>query len=80
MVMKTETIAAGVFKARCLQIMDDVQRSGSEVIITKHGKSVARLTPVVREAPRPVYGALRGSIQIKGDIIKASGEAWNADS
>ncbi len=39
-------IPAGEFKAKCLKLMDEVQQTGQEVIITKRGKPVARLVPV----------------------------------
>ncbi|MCX5905560.1 MAG: type II toxin-antitoxin system Phd/YefM family antitoxin, partial [Proteobacteria bacterium] len=34
---------AGEFKAKCLKIMDQVKNYHEEVIITKHGKPVAKL-------------------------------------
>ena len=34
-------MAAGVFKANCLAVMDDVQAKRETVVITKHGKPVA---------------------------------------
>jgi prevent-host-death family protein len=37
---------AGQFKTHCLAVMDQVQESGEPVLITKHGKPVAKLIPV----------------------------------
>ena len=37
---------AGEFKAKCLKIMDQVKNYHEEIIITKHGKPVAKLVPV----------------------------------
>ena len=39
-------IAAGVFKARCLTLMDDVRSTREPLIITKRGKPVAKLVPI----------------------------------
>jgi prevent-host-death family protein len=36
---------AGEFKAKCLAVMDEVAATGEPVVITKHGKRVARLVP-----------------------------------
>lgn len=47
--MKTRTIPAGIFKARCLAIMDEVQAKRQAVVITKRGKPVAKLVPVEKE-------------------------------
>ena len=41
------TIAAGEFKAKCLAVMDEVQATGQPVVVTKRGKPVVRLTPVI---------------------------------
>src|SRR5260370_42242667 len=38
-------MAGGIFKAQCLAIMDQVLQSGEPVLITKHGKPVAKLVP-----------------------------------
>jgi prevent-host-death family protein len=68
--MKTKTIPAGTFKARCLAIMDEVQAKHQAVIITKRGRAVAKLVPVEQEKD-DIFGFLKGkgTIEIKGDII-----------
>ena len=72
-------IAAGKFKATCLELMDRVQRTREEVVITKRGKAVARLVPVDADAPRPTFGLLSDQTQVYGDIVAPTGEAWDAD-
>jgi len=44
--MKTKSMPAGEFKNKCLAVMDEVQAKCESVIITKHGKPVAKLVPV----------------------------------
>jgi prevent-host-death family protein len=67
-------IPAGQFKARCLAILDDVQRQRRGVVITKRGKPVARLVPV----EDPDGGdALRGSVLYEGDLISPLSERWD---
>ena len=59
---------AGEFKAQCLAVMDEVQQTGVPVLITKHGKPVAKLVP----APDPaddVFGYMAGKVKIIGDIV-----------
>ena len=59
---------AGKFKAQCLAVMDEVQQTGVPVLITKHGKPVAKLVP----APDPaddVFGYMAGKVKIVGDIV-----------
>ena len=75
-------VPAGKFKATCLDLMDRVASTGEEVIITKHGKPVAKLVAAqrTRKAPRSVHGCMRGTIlsSAVGDLF-STGERWDAD-
>jgi len=73
MVTKAKSIPAGQFKARCLALLDEVAERGAELVVTKHGRPVARVVPV--EAPPD----LSGSIVREGDLVAPTGEAWNAE-
>jgi prevent-host-death family protein len=73
------SIPAAVFKAECLKLMDEVARTGRSIVITKHGKPVAQLAPVAAE-PGSLFGYMRNTVQIKGDVVAATGETWNAIS
>ena len=75
----TRTIKASEFKAKCLKIMDEVAESGEEVIITKHGRPVSRLTPY-REKPKSLFGRGKGMIQIHGDIVEPMPAEWFEDA
>ncbi|KZD09692.1 type II toxin-antitoxin system Phd/YefM family antitoxin [Oceanibaculum pacificum] len=57
--MTASTMNATEFKAHCLQVMDEVARTGQAVTITKRGKPVARIVPA-REDPKEAFGALKG--------------------
>lgn len=41
-----KTIPAGVFKTKCLAIMDEVKAKRQTVVITKQGQPVAKLVPI----------------------------------
>jgi prevent-host-death family protein len=73
--MVGKTVKAAEFKAKCLDLMDQVAATGNPLTITKRGKPVARLVPV-QQRPKSLFGALKGHIQIKGDIV---GEIVGAD-
>jgi prevent-host-death family protein len=66
--MKTKTIPAGTFKARCLAIMDEVQAKRQAVVITKRGKPVAKLVPVEQEKD-DIFGFLKGKVKVIGDVV-----------
>jgi prevent-host-death family protein len=71
-------IAAGKFKATCLALLDEVQSGRQEIVITKRGKAVAKLVPVGEKAPE-IFGRMKGSIEILGDIVSPIGEIWDAE-
>ncbi len=70
-------MAAGTFKAKCLAVMDEVQSKRETVIITKHGKPVAKLVPVERENDE-IFGFFVGKGRIVGDVLSPalSLEEW----
>ncbi len=72
-----QEIAAGEFKAKCLRLLDEVQRTRKEILITKRGRPVARLLPVGEVSP--ILGRMRGSAEIAGDLLAPVGELWNVD-
>jgi len=59
---------AGKFKAQCLAVMDEVLHTGEPVLITKHGKPVAKLVPASKSAD-DVFGFMAGKVKIVGDIV-----------
>ena len=73
-----KTIAAGEFKAKCLRLLDEVQQSRKEIVITKRGRPVARLLPAEEKFPE-IFGRMAGSAKILGDIISPVGDMWDAD-
>lgn len=73
-----KTIQASEFKAKCLKIMDDVARTGEEVVITKNGKAISKLVPY-REPKQSLFGIHAGRLTVVGDILAPVGGEWDAD-
>lgn len=71
----TGTVAASDFKARCLRLLDEVDEHGTELVITKRGRPVAKLVPI-RTGSRSARGAWKGLGEICGDIVQAD---WTDD-
>jgi prevent-host-death family protein len=69
MSMDVREVPAGSFKQGCLAILDEVASTHCEVVITKRGKPVARLVPVVSdtELERQILDALRGRARVLVD-------------
>ncbi len=62
-------IPATEFKARCLELMDRVAERRETYVITKRGKPVAKLVPLERNPKDSIFGWLRASGSIEGDIL-----------
>jgi antitoxin (DNA-binding transcriptional repressor) of toxin-antitoxin stability system len=61
----TQTISASEFKAKCLNILDRLDKHELErVIITKRGRTVGVLLPPETVAVQDLYGSMRGSVII----------------
>jgi prevent-host-death family protein len=70
-------IPAAAFKAECLKLMDQVEKTREPIIITKHGRPVAQLAPVPPD-PRSLFGYMKGTVKIVGDIVAPVESDWSA--
>lgn len=70
------TIGAGEFKAKCLQLIDEVAAHRQPLIITKRGQPLAKLVPI--DSPRALFGAMVGSVTHQEDIISPLDVPWDA--
>lgn len=75
---QSRRVKASEFKATCLRLMDEVDESGGEIIITKNGRPVARLT-AFHERPRSLFGIDRGKLTIVRDIISPIDVEWDVE-
>lgn len=77
-VIESRTIKASEFKARCLQLMDEVAASGESLVITKRGRPVSRLV-AYRDKPKSLFGIHRDGAKILGDLIAPLDVEWEAN-
>ncbi|HEY1696242.1 MAG TPA: type II toxin-antitoxin system prevent-host-death family antitoxin [Polyangiaceae bacterium] len=70
-------MTAARFRAECLQVLDTVASAGTEVVVTKRGKPVARIVPI-GDPPAVRYGALRRITKIvdADDDLLSVNETW----
>ena len=71
-----KTMGAAKFKEQCLSVLDRVDPDG--VVITKHGKPVAKLIPISTDGAA-LIGALKGELLIRSDILSTNLD-WDAQS
>jgi prevent-host-death family protein len=75
-----KTMPVTKFKAQCLSLIDEVHDKHEEIIITRHGKPVARIVPF-DEKPDSIFGALREFGKITGDLVSPvdDPESWECE-
>lgn len=75
--MAEREIKAGEFKARCLQLMDEVAETGDTIVVTKRGKPVAKLVAATPKPVGPLFGFFKGL-----EVVDPNDEllsAWDDD-
>ncbi len=71
-------INASTFKAQCLALIDEVAESGQSITVTKRGKAKVQIV-AVREKPKTLWGATKGTFKILGDIVGPLDEGYDED-
>jgi len=70
-----KSVPAAQFREQCLALLDRVGPDG--IIITKHGKPVAKLVPIHTDSAK-LIGSFKGKIKIKGNILSTAVK-WDAE-
>ncbi len=69
-----KTILVSEFKAKCIGLLKQVQKTKKPLVVTLRGKPLARVEPIVQAKKRVRLVALKGWMEIKGDIIHSTME------
>lgn len=65
---------ASTFKARCLALLDEVQSTHATIVVTKHGRPVAKLGPL--DEPPATIGSVTLLVGDDEDYF-STGERWD---
>ena len=80
--------ALGVVAAGCLGGSQHATLSASDALAQarndgfvnpKRGRPVAKLVPVSKAGVRDVFGCMRGTVTVVGDLVAPLEEPWEAD-
>lgn len=74
-------VGAARFKATCLELLDRVRESGEDIVVTKHGKPVAKVVRYEAKKTRPVkfVGSMKGTVLYYDRPLDPLDEVWDAD-
>lgn len=73
--MSETVVQASTFKARCLALLDEVEATRHTIVVTKHGRPVAKLVPLDDAA------SIAGSVTLLADEDEnyfSTGRRWDA--
>jgi prevent-host-death family protein len=77
MVMSNRVVSASKFKAECLAMLDEVAATGEEIVVTKRGRAVARVSPATR--PESLRGSVAFNVSDE-ELIEPLDVGWDATS
>lgn len=69
-----KTIILSEFKAKCIAILKEVQRTREPLTVTLRGKPLATIGPADVTGRGKRLGALRGTMTIRGDLVRMESE------
>lgn len=73
-------ISVEQFKTKYIQVMDEIEKHHQEIVITKFGKPIAKLIPIIEKPGKEsLFGFMKNSVSIHGDIVESIGEKWEAE-
>ena len=68
-------IAISEFKAKCLALLDQVQKTKRPIRVTRRGKPVAEVVPATPAHSADWIGSMKDEIEIVGDIVSPASDA-----
>ena len=66
-----KTMLVSEFKAKCIGVLKEVQRTGEPVVVTLRGKPIVRVEPLKARKKGKRLGSLKGTIQAHRNLVRA---------
>lgn len=77
--MKHQTVSVTEFKAKCLALLDGVEKSGGTITVTRRGRPLAKVVPAPKEGWKSLEGAWAGQFSVPDEILMANNaHLWEA--
>lgn len=77
--MNQRTMMASRFKAECLAVLDQVEQMRISVVVTKHGRPIARVVPLDAGSDVPTIGSVH-LVAEDDAAYYSTDETWETDS
>ncbi len=70
-----KSVSVAYAKAHFSSVVSGVQKRRSAITVLKRGVPIAQIVPL-NDVPAPLFGSMRGTVQILGDIVGPTGVEW----
>lgn len=77
--MEPRVVQASTFKQQCLALLDQVAASRVPLVVTKHGRPVARVVPLEEPERSPLMGSVTLLTEDE-EVYFSTGERWDVDA
>jgi prevent-host-death family protein len=78
---KAIEVSASDLKNSWHEYLEQVSRGRQEVVVTRYGRPIARLSPVEStDENGGLFGWMSGTVTVHGDIIGPLDETWEVDA
>lgn len=67
-------VAISEFKAKCLALLDQVQKTKKPIRITRRGRPVAEVVPPTSTHSNDWIGSMKDEFEIVGDIVSPASD------
>ncbi|HEV2973659.1 MAG TPA: type II toxin-antitoxin system Phd/YefM family antitoxin [Solirubrobacteraceae bacterium] len=75
--MATRTVSASQFKSQCLAMLDEIAATGEEIVVTKRGRAVARVSPATE--PESLRDSVTFNVSDE-ELVEPLDIEWGADT
>jgi prevent-host-death family protein len=74
---KRAAVGSAEFKSRCLELVDRVKESRTEIVVTRHGRPVAKLVPYETAEPASLVGSMAKTVLGFDDPFEPVPAVWS---
>jgi prevent-host-death family protein len=70
-----QTVPISKFKATCLRLLDDVNKTGRPLLVTRNGEPIALISPPPPSPKSDTWiGSMRDELEITGDVVSPTSD------